>query len=146
VVYGAWWWPAFAPVYFRPWFPRHVVVTHVNIVRAAPPIHWHPRPASTPVRSGGGQWAAQPPRPSPVRSFKPTSTQPPRAQFQAPRPQALPQSQMPAAHIRATPAPMQQHWSRGPASGGGWAASGGARSGGGGHVRGGGGHGGGRRG
>lgn len=161
VVYGAWWWPAFAPFYFRPWFPRHVVVTHVNIIRHAPPIHWHGhghgRPHSTPVRTGGGQWAAQPPRPvhngtppqprpSPVRTFTPASTPPPRtspppwANAPTRAPQQVPQHisqhmRMPAAHVRATPTPMPQHFaapSRGHA-GGGWASAGR------GHARGGGG-------
>src|SRR6185503_18381026 len=92
------------------------------------------RPHSTPVRTGGGQWAtqpprpvrnlapAQPPRPSPVRSFTPAGTQPPRANppqwanapARPPRqaPQHIPQHiQMPAAHVRATPAPVQ-HFAR----------------------------------
>lgn len=29
VVYGAWWWPHYRPVYWRPWVHRPVVVTHV---------------------------------------------------------------------------------------------------------------------
>lgn len=28
VVYGTWWWPAFRPVYWRPWHARPVIVTH----------------------------------------------------------------------------------------------------------------------
>ena len=32
VVYGTWWWPAYRPVYWRPWAPRVVFVNHVNIV------------------------------------------------------------------------------------------------------------------
>src|SRR2546422_3737102 len=32
VVYGTWWWPAYRPVFWRPWAPRVVFVNHVNIV------------------------------------------------------------------------------------------------------------------
>ena len=32
VVYGPWWWPAYRPVFWRPWAPRVVFVNHVNIV------------------------------------------------------------------------------------------------------------------
>jgi hypothetical protein len=32
VVYGAWWWPAYRPLCWRPWAPRVVFVNHVNIV------------------------------------------------------------------------------------------------------------------
>jgi hypothetical protein len=32
VVYGAWWWPAYRPVCWRPWAPRVVFVNHVNVV------------------------------------------------------------------------------------------------------------------
>ena len=148
VVYGAWWWgPGFAPIVFRPFFPRRVVVTNV-FVHTGPPLHWHvpPRPS---VHTGG-QWATQPNRPhsSPVRSFNRTNFSAPARQ---PQHAAAPHYQMPAASMRATPSPAMQHWARGPAFAGGWAGagSGAARSagghfGGGGH--GGGGHGGGRRG
>jgi hypothetical protein len=32
VVYGTWWWPAYRPVFWRPWAPRVVFVRHVNAV------------------------------------------------------------------------------------------------------------------
>jgi hypothetical protein len=32
VVYGTWWWPAYRPVFWRPWAPRVVFVNHVNVV------------------------------------------------------------------------------------------------------------------
>src|SRR5258708_4541210 len=32
VVYGGWWWPAYRPVFWRPWFPRPVFVTNVVVV------------------------------------------------------------------------------------------------------------------
>ena len=40
VVYGTWWWPAYRPVYWRPWVPHPVYVT-----RAWYPAHaWHAAP------------------------------------------------------------------------------------------------------
>jgi hypothetical protein len=39
VVYGAWWWPHYRPVYWRPWVPRPVYVTHYHQHR---PLHWYP--------------------------------------------------------------------------------------------------------
>ncbi|HXM83385.1 MAG TPA: DUF3300 domain-containing protein [Burkholderiales bacterium] len=35
VVYGTWWWPAYRPVYWRPWAPRVVFVNRVNVVSRA---------------------------------------------------------------------------------------------------------------
>ena len=32
VVYGGWWWPAYRPVYWRPWRPHPVFVTNVVVV------------------------------------------------------------------------------------------------------------------
>ena len=32
VVYGTWWWPAYRPVFWRPWAPRVVFVNQVTIV------------------------------------------------------------------------------------------------------------------
>jgi hypothetical protein len=32
VVYGGWWWPAYRPVYWRPWRPSPVFVTNVVVV------------------------------------------------------------------------------------------------------------------
>ncbi|MFN2643558.1 MAG: DUF3300 domain-containing protein [Burkholderiales bacterium] len=53
VVYGTWWWPAYRPVYWRPWVPRPVYVTRVfrpvvsrPIVR---PVHVMPAPHFAPV-------------------------------------------------------------------------------------------------
>jgi Protein of unknown function (DUF3300) len=40
VVYGAWWWPHYRPVYWRPWAPRPVFVSHHHF-HARP--HWHHR-------------------------------------------------------------------------------------------------------
>lgn len=49
IVYGAWWWPAFRPVYWRPWVWHPVVVTRVVApVRIVQPVHHFP--ASRPVQ------------------------------------------------------------------------------------------------
>ena len=32
VVYGGWWWPAYQPVFWRPWYARPVFVTQVAVV------------------------------------------------------------------------------------------------------------------
>lgn len=32
VIYGGWWWPAYRPVFWRPWNPRPVFVTNVVVV------------------------------------------------------------------------------------------------------------------
>lgn len=50
VVYGAWWWPAYRPVLWRPWHVHRVFVPHRRHV--APPRHFHsPRPVSKPVHA-----------------------------------------------------------------------------------------------
>ena len=43
IVYGPWWWPAFRPVFWRPWVARPVIVTRiVQPVRVIGPGHvWH---------------------------------------------------------------------------------------------------------
>ncbi len=49
VVYGGWWWPAYRPVYWRPWFPRPVFVTNVVVVNRgfrAPVAFARPNPVS----------------------------------------------------------------------------------------------------
>jgi len=52
IVYGGWWWPAFRPVYWRPWVWRPVVVTRVVApVRIVHPVHpVRPYPAPRPVQ------------------------------------------------------------------------------------------------
>jgi len=51
VVYGAWWWPAYRPVPWRPWHAHRVFVPHQRH-HAAPPQHFHsPRPVSKPVHT-----------------------------------------------------------------------------------------------
>ena len=41
LVYGPWWWPAYRPVYWRPWAPHAVFVTSSSFFYAAPA--WHHR-------------------------------------------------------------------------------------------------------
>jgi hypothetical protein len=49
IVYGTWWWPAYRPVYWRPWAWRPVVVTRVVApVRLVRPLH--AMPVSRPVQ------------------------------------------------------------------------------------------------
>jgi len=52
IVYGAWWWPAYRPVYWRPWVWHPVVVTRVVApVRLVRPVHpVHAMPVSRPVQ------------------------------------------------------------------------------------------------
>ena len=38
VVYGGWWWPAYRPVYWRPWYSRPVFVTRVAVVNRGLPV------------------------------------------------------------------------------------------------------------
>jgi hypothetical protein len=60
IVYGTWWWPAYRPVYWRPWVARPVYVTRVvQPVRIVRPGHlWHgpariarPGPVVTPYHA-----------------------------------------------------------------------------------------------
>jgi len=48
VVYGTWWWPAYRPVYWRPWVARPVFVTRV--VQPVRVIHAPVRVVQQPVR------------------------------------------------------------------------------------------------
>lgn len=41
VVYGPWWWPAYRPVFWRPWHPRPALF--VSTVFVARPVDWHRR-------------------------------------------------------------------------------------------------------
>ena len=40
VVYGTWWWPAYRPVFWRPWYPRPAVFVSANFVRS---VDWRQR-------------------------------------------------------------------------------------------------------
>jgi hypothetical protein len=55
IVYGGWWWPAYRPVFWRPWHVHRVFVPHHHhqhrvAPRHAPPRHFH-APASKPVHA-----------------------------------------------------------------------------------------------
>ena len=57
IVYGGWWWPAYRPVFWRPWHVHRVFVPHHHhhrhhhvAPRHAPPRHFH-APVSTPVHT-----------------------------------------------------------------------------------------------
>jgi hypothetical protein len=41
VVYGPWWWPAYRPVYWRPWHARPAVFGHTHVV--VKHVDWHRR-------------------------------------------------------------------------------------------------------
>ena len=41
VVYGTWWWPAYRPVFWRPWYPRPAVFVSTAFV--ARPVDWRQR-------------------------------------------------------------------------------------------------------
>ncbi len=47
VVYGTWWWPAYRPVFWRPWAPRVVFVRHASVV-SRPVLVARPRVWSRP--------------------------------------------------------------------------------------------------
>lgn len=57
IVYGGWWWPAYRPVFWRPWHVHRVFVPHHHhhrhhhvAPRHAPPRHFH-APMSKPVHT-----------------------------------------------------------------------------------------------
>jgi hypothetical protein len=94
VVYGAWWWPAYRPVYFRPWptygvfvsfhsFPARVNWHSRQVVVVNHPVYVHPAPT---------HWRPGPP-------------QAPRPQMQAPHRAQAPVRQMAPANWRASPRP-----------------------------------------
>jgi hypothetical protein len=41
VVYGTWWWPAYRPVFWRPWYPRPAVFASTTFVVRS--VDWHQR-------------------------------------------------------------------------------------------------------
>src|SRR6266850_1673055 len=49
LVYGTWWWPAYRPVFWRPWAPRVVFVHHTNVI-SRPVLVARPRVWSRPWR------------------------------------------------------------------------------------------------
>ncbi|HUQ75947.1 MAG TPA: DUF3300 domain-containing protein [Burkholderiales bacterium] len=65
VVYGTWWWPAYRPVYWRPWVARPVYVTRiVHPVRVVQPVRVMPQPVHV-VRQPIGHVRPSGPMPTP---------------------------------------------------------------------------------
>lgn len=61
VVYGTWWWPAYRPVFWRPWYPRPALFVSTNhFVRS---VDWRQRQVVRPAFHGQVRPA--------VRSFQP---------------------------------------------------------------------------
>jgi hypothetical protein len=78
VVYGAWWWPHYRPVYWQPWVVRPVFFSHGHVHHFHGRPNWHHRHITRPVHA----------RPKPILRSVPhlvqqTKAQPPKAQ---PRP------------------------------------------------------------
>jgi Protein of unknown function (DUF3300) len=59
VVYGPWWWPAYRPVFWQPWFARPAVFVSTRFFVTS--VDWRHRHV---VRHAGHNHAAQSPRPS----------------------------------------------------------------------------------
>lgn len=54
IVYGPWWWPAYRPIFWRPWPARRAHITHFHVA----PRKWHkPLPV---VRHRPTQWKKHP--------------------------------------------------------------------------------------
>jgi hypothetical protein len=110
VVYGTWWWPAYRPVFWRPWAPRAVFVNHVNVVSrqvfvTRPRVWsrpWHEVPESQrqPIiqSTPRPQWRSDAPRPQ-WRAEAPR----PQARAEAPRPQWRPQARLERPVALASP-------------------------------------------
>ena len=114
VVYGPWWWPAYRPVFWRPWAPRVVFVNHVNIVSRSAFVTrarvwsrpWHNVPESQ--RSPIIQSSPRPNatwRPVPEAQRQPIIQSTPRPQWraEAPRPQWRPQARLERPVALASP-------------------------------------------
>jgi hypothetical protein len=110
VVYGTWWWPAYRPVFWRPWAPRAVFVNHVNVVSrqvfvTRPRVWsrpWHEVPESQrqPIiqSTPRPQWRSYAPRPQ-WRAEAPR----PQPRAEAPRPQWRPQARLERPVALASP-------------------------------------------
>jgi hypothetical protein len=110
IVYGAWWWPAYRPVYWRPWVARPVFVTRVvQPVRIVRPGHaWHgparfarPGPVVTPYHPVP-ESLRQPIIQSRTRPMAQSAPSMPQHRFVQNAPVARP---MPAPQARATERP-----------------------------------------
>src|SRR5689334_1306785 len=74
VVYGTWWWPAYRPVYWRPWVPHPVYVTRAWYPSRA----WHPAPVhAAPVGRFDRRVTATPYHPVPEAQRRPIIGSPP---------------------------------------------------------------------
>lgn len=123
IVYGAWWWPYYYPVYWRPWVARPVFVTHGFFYAKADWYRRHVQVVHKPVHAPNhhvspGRW-----QPQKHGAVKPHVQAPaPRPHVRAPEPRPhvrVPESQrrpivqqhMPAAsgfsHPRPQPQPRQ---------------------------------------
>jgi hypothetical protein len=114
LVYGPWWWPGYAPVYWRPWRPAPVFVSATFFFGA---IDWHRRhvavvrqpPFAPPhqIAVTPGRWRHAEPRRQPMVRPQPTFG------VSAPRTQAPPQPSFgvrpPRTHSSADSAPVVLH-------------------------------------
>jgi Protein of unknown function (DUF3300) len=123
VIYGGWWWPAYRPVFWRPWTPRPVFVTNVFVVNRGfrgPAVFAHHNAVSPAIRFQAQNSAAfvargqAANRPSPAAQFQNRGQ--PRSQVQpyhrVPESQRQPIVQsrgQPFVQSHAGPAFPQQH-------------------------------------
>jgi hypothetical protein len=123
VVYGTWWWPAYRPVYWRPWVPRPVYVTRAWYPARA----WRPAPVrAAPVGRFDRRVTVTPYRPVPESQRRPIISSPPALSHPvvvqrpmgythfrgAPEVHAQPRMQAPiqrSAPVQQHSAPVQQH-------------------------------------
>jgi hypothetical protein len=98
VVYGTWWWPAYRPVFWRPWYPRPAVFASTTFVVRS--VDWRQRHIVHP--GFHGQVVRQvarnnPPQPAiqshtPAQPYIQNHTAPARREFQREPPRAAPQA------------------------------------------------------
>ena len=118
IVYGGWWWPAYRPVFWRPWRPHPVFVTNVVVVNRgfrAPVAFAHHNNAAPAARFQAQRNAAftartqAANRPPPAAQIQNRATVQPRSQSQPYR--RVPESQrQPIVQSHAGPAFPQQHY------------------------------------
>jgi len=106
IVYGTWWWPAYRPVFWRPWYPRPAVFVSTNFfVRT---VDWRQRQIVRPTFQGQLHQAARAiQQPQPVIQSHPQAqpyiqsrgqpyiqnhTAPPAREFRREPPRATPQA------------------------------------------------------
>ena len=64
IVYGTWWWPAYRPVFWRPWYPHPAVFVSANFV--ARTVDWRQRQVVRPTFHGQVRQAVRTIQPQPV--------------------------------------------------------------------------------